>query len=86
MSRISYIPCPVCAQQNFSDVEGYADICKHCGWQHDFVSESEPDKLIGPNELFLNNYRIRYRYYEKNIPGYHWFKNGLPEIPQIQKM
>lgn len=86
MSLLSYTLCPVCGQHKFSNTEGYVDICKHCGWQHDLVSESEPDKVIGPNSLSLNDYRIRYHYYEKNIPDYHWLKDEFPDIPQVQKM
>ena len=72
--------CPVCGQHRFPDRGDQANICPHCGWQHDIVSESEPDKVTGPNHLSLNDYKTRYEAYIQLDPNYHWRRDGYPEV------
>jgi len=81
-----YTLCPVCGKHKFSDRGDQGNVCKHCGWIHDSVSEENNDIAIGPNELSLDNFKLRYLHYIDQNPKYHWAHDLFPEIPQIEKM
>lgn len=72
--------CPICRQHRFPDPGNQANICPHCGWQHDIVSESAPNEATGPNYLSLNDYKTRYEAYVRLDPNYHWRRDGYPEV------
>ena len=76
-----YILCPVCGKHRFPTWEDNGTcICPACGWEHDTQSEENPLEVCGPNNLSLENYKLRYRYYVEHFPKYHWAKDGYPEI------
>ena len=86
MNNQPYILCPVCGKHKFPKWEDNGTcICPHCGWGHDTQGEEEPFEIIGPNDLSLEHFKLRYAYYVENNPNYHWALHGYPEIPQIEK-
>lgn len=50
-------PCPVCGKHTFSDV---FEKCPVCGWENDYVQESNPDWHNCANEMSLNDARKAY--------------------------
>ena len=86
MKKQTYIVCPICGKHKFPTWEDNGTcICPHCGWGHDTQSETNPFEACGPNDLSLTDYQIRYDYYVRKNPKYHWTFNGFPEIPQVEK-
>ncbi len=82
-----HILCPVCGKHKFPTWEDNGTcICPICGWEHDTLSEENPFEVCGPNDLSLENCRLRYRYYVEHFPNYHWAKDGYPKILQIEPM
>lgn len=86
MNQNSYVICPVCQKHRFPIDEGQSNICPVCGWIHDVVSENDPEKVWGPNELSLSDHTKRYQYYQEKIPGYHWKRDKYPTVPQIESI
>ena len=81
-----YILCPVCQKHKFPIWEDNGTcICPNCGWEHDLSDEENPLELNGPNDLCLNNYKLRYEYYVNQNPNYHWARDKYPDIPQVEK-
>lgn len=86
MSRATYIICPVCGKHKFPIWEDNGTcICPYCGWGHDTIGEEESFVATGPNDLSLEDYKLRYLYYVEQNPKYHWRFDRYPEIPQIEK-
>lgn len=82
-----FIVCPVCGKHKFPMWEDNGTcICPCCGWAHDTQSEENPLEVCGPNELSLENSKLRYQYYVERNPNYHWEHDRFPEIPQIEPM
>ncbi len=87
MKERKYILCPVCAKHKFPVWEDNGTcVCPHCGWEHDTSDEENPFEVVGPNDLCLNDYKLRYEYYTEQNPNYHWAKDGFPEIRQVEPM
>lgn len=78
--------CPSCGQHNFPDPGDGINICPHCGWTHDMISENKPSVACGPNDLSLEEHKFRYQYYVRRNHSYHWKKDGFPETEQIIPM
>lgn len=86
MNNKSYIICPVCGKHKFPIWEDNGTcICPYCGWGHDTTSEEHPSEVWGPNNLSLDDYKLRYGYYIAQNPKYHWEHDLYPEIPQIEE-
>ena len=84
--RNGFVLCPVCGKHKFPAFEDNGTcICPDCGWEHDLSDEENPMELYGPNDLCLNDYRLRYAYYIERNPDYRWIRDGYPDIPQIEK-
>lgn len=87
MKEKSYILCPVCGKHKFPAWEDNGTcICPHCGWEHDTSDEESPFEVVGPNDLCLNDYKLRYEYYMEQNSNYHWARDGAPKVPQIEPM
>lgn len=84
MKNVGYYECPVCGKYKFNK-EGDYVICKYCGWENDPVMNADPGYEGGANDLSQIDYRLRYNYYVKQNPTYHWALHGYPEVPQIEK-
>lgn len=83
----NYILCPVCKKHKFPSWEDNGTcICPSCGWGHDTIGEEKTDTIIGPNDLSLNDYKLRYEYYVNQNAKYYWSYDHYPEIPQIEAM
>gem|GEM_PF-767272 len=83
----NYILCPVCGKHKFPAFEDNGTcICPFCGWEHDSSDEENPFELCGPNDLCLNDYKLRYEYYTEQNPDYYWKRDKYPELPQIEPM
>lgn len=80
-----YIVCPVCGKHKFPVQEDKYGICRFCGWMHDSFAEEEPYSACGGNDLSLEDFRLRYKYYITCNPKYHWATDGYPDVPQIEK-
>ena len=78
--------CPICGQHKFPDDGDELNRCRHCGWVHDAVSEDDPLHAWGSNDCSMNDHKHRYEYYMKNVPDYHWAKDGFPVVPQVTPM
>jgi len=50
-------PCACCGQLTIKQDH---DICRECYWQSDAVDEANPDDVIGPNRISLNQARLEY--------------------------
>ena len=82
-----YIVCPVCGKHQFPIWEDNGTcVCPCCGWAHDAQSEENALEVCGPNDLSLENSRLRYQYYVERNPSYHWARDGYPAIEQIEPM
>lgn len=81
-----YTLCPICGQHKFSSEDGDYPVCPHCGWIHDFVDENESNSIHGPNKLPISQFKLRYNYYLRKNPLYHWAHDGFPDIDQIEPM
>ena len=82
----NFILCPICGKHKFPSWEDNGTcICPHCGWGHDSFSEENISEAGGPNDLSLENYKLRYEYYVSVNPKYYWSVDKYPEIPQIEK-
>ncbi len=60
--KIKKIECPCC--ENFTidgGEEVIVDICEVCHWQYDIVMQNNPDILIGPNNVTLNQAKENYK-------------------------
>ena len=82
MKNGNYI-CPICRKHTFTS-EGNNDICPQCGWENDSTMNKNPSYSGGANDLCQNEFKIRYEYYVKQNPKYHWTHDSYPEIPQIE--
>lgn len=82
----TFILCPICGQHKFPADGGDYLVCPHCGWIHDLVDEDEANSVHGPNKLPIRLYRLRYNYYLRHNPEYHWAHDGSPDIEQIEPM
>lgn len=86
MNKQSYVLCPVCKKHKFPIWEDNGTcICPYCGWGHDTQGEENTNEAIGPNDLSLENFKLRYSYYVEQNPKYHWRTNHFPDVPQIEK-
>lgn len=58
------IRCPCC---NCLTIDDYmypiVEICEVCYWQYDEVAQENPDEVIGPNQVSLNEAKINYKKY-----------------------
>ena len=82
----NYILCPICGKHKFPIWEDNGTcICPYCGWGHDIESEKNTSEVCGPNDLSLDDYKLRYEYYLANNSNYRWQTDNYPEIPQIEK-
>ncbi len=81
-----YIICPVCGKHKFPTWEDNGCcICPYCGWGHDTMCEENVFDACGPNDLSLEDYKLRYEYYMSQNPKYYWRTDKYPNIPQIDK-
>lgn len=86
MNKKTYVLCPVCGKHKFPIWEDNGTcICPYCGWGHDIQGEENPSEQIGPNDLSLDDYKLRYAYYIEQNAKYHWSTDLYPQIPQIEK-
>ena len=47
--------CPCCNCLTIDDdIYPIVDICEVCYWEYDEVAQDNPDKIIGPNSVSLN--------------------------------
>ncbi len=84
--REDFVLCPVCQKHKFPLWEDKGtSICPRCGWGHDSYGEENPTAVVGPNDLSLNDYKLRYEYYLSLNPNYYWSTDSYPEIQQIEK-
>ena len=81
----SFYLCPICGEHRFPE-SGNNDICPHCGWENDAVMNNDPSFSGGANDLCQIDFKMRYEYYVKQTPDYHWARDKYPEIPQIEPM
>ena len=84
MSEHNYYLCPICGKHRFPDKGDEYNICPHCGWVHDAISEEDPHKAWGPNSLSMDDHKIRYLHYVELNPDYHFKRDGYPDIPQVE--
>ena len=82
-----YIVCPVCGKHKFPVWEDNGTcVCPCCGWAHDTQGEENPLEVCGPNDLSLENSKLRYQYYVGRNPDYYWSHDGYPDVEQIEPM
>lgn len=76
------VQCPCCGYypfESFSRAEN--SICKICFWQYDSVAHDEPDIVIGPNNVSLNEAKENFiKYGVSEIE----FKDGVREPLEIE--
>ena len=86
MNRQSNYLCPVCGEHRFPDPGDQFNVCPHCGWIHDIISEENPSEATGPNSLSLFDHKYRYAHYTEENPLYHYKRDGYPPIAQVETM
>lgn len=60
--RVEMKRCPCCGYLTIDDLEEViTDICEVCYWQYDEVSQNNPSKSIGPNNVSLVQARENYK-------------------------
>ena len=85
MKTKNYVICPICGKHKFPVWENNGiNICPHCGWGYDSCAEEYPDEPIAGNDLSLNDFKLRYKYYISQNPQYHWNKDIFPDIIQVE--
>lgn len=63
--KANKINCPCCGYYTIdTNDEIIVDICPVCYWQYDEVCHDNPDVVIGPNKVSLNDARKNYKEYK----------------------
>ena len=57
------IKCPCCGFWTIEEKnsEIINEICEVCFWQYDEIAQNNPNKIIGPNKIYLNKAKANFK-------------------------